>query len=449
MIKKVLIANRGEIALRIIQACKELNIKTVAVHSTADEFSLHRRFADEDVCIGPPDSTKSYLHIPSIISAAEITGADAIHPGYGFLSENGKFSQICQENHINFIGPCKEVIDLMGDKSTARKTMEKAGVPIIPGSEILEGSSHGIKIAKEIGFPVIIKATAGGGGKGMRVVYSEAEFEHSLSLAQAEAEKAFQNPGVYIEKFFEAPRHIEIQILGDSKGNIIHLGERDCSIQRRHQKLIEESPSPILNHKIREKMGEIAVKGAKAVNYVGAGTIEFLMDSKNNFYFMEMNTRIQVEHPVTEFVTGIDLIKEQIRIADGGKLKIKQEDVVFRGHSIECRINAENPHKNFTPSTGKVKYYHIPGGFGVRVDSHLYAEYEIPPYYDSLLAKLIVWGRDRKEAINKMLRSLNEFIIEGVDTTIPFHKKVMTDDNFVKGEYSTHFIENFSMEKNK
>ncbi len=444
MIKKVLIANRGEIALRIIRACKELGIKTVGVHSTADDLSLHRRFADEDVCIGPPDSLKSYLHIPSIIGAAEITGADAIHPGYGFLAESGLFAQICEENKLNFIGPPKDVIDSMGDKATARKTMIKAGVPVTPGSEILESATSGLEVAKDIGFPVIIKATAGGGGKGMRVVYSENDFENAFYMAQAEADKSFKNPNLYLEKFFEDPRHIEIQILADRHGNIIHLGERDCSIQRKHQKLIEESPSPDLSHQLRQKMGEAAIKGVKAVNYVGAGTVEFLLDSDKQFYFMEMNTRIQVEHPVSEMVTGIDIVKEQILIAEGKKLSFKQDQVKFNGHAIECRINAENPFNNFSSSPGKVKTFHPPGGFGVRMDSHLYAEYEVPPYYDSLVAKLIVWGEDRSQAINKMTRSLGEFIIEGIDTTIPFHKEVMKDNDFKKGKYSTRYLETFN-----
>ncbi len=445
MIKKILIANRGEIALRIIRTCKELGIQTVAVHSTADEYSLHRRFADEDVCIGPAESKKSYLHIPSIISAAEITGADAIHPGYGFLAENGQFAQICEENKIKFIGPTKEIIDLMGDKAMARKIMADSGIPIIPGSDIVSNPSEGLKTAHNIGFPVIIKATAGGGGKGMRVVHSEHEFEENFNLAQNEAEKAFHNPNVYIEKYFGKPRHIEIQILADGRGNVIHLGERDCSIQRKHQKLIEESPSPFVDDKMRKAMGDAAIKGSKAAHYVGVGTVEFLVDSKGDFYFMEMNTRIQVEHPVSEFVTGIDLIREQIHVANGGKLRMKQSDIQCRGHAIECRINAENPYKDFTPSPGKVESYHMPGGFGVRVDSHLYAEYVIPPYYDSLIAKLIVWGEDRQEAISKMSRSLDEFIIEGIHTTLPFHQQVMKEETFQKGNYSTHFLEHFSL----
>ncbi len=449
MFKKILIANRGEIALRIIRTCKELGIATVAVHSIADEFSLHRRFADEDVCIGPPEAINSYLHVPSIISAAEITGADAIHPGYGFLAENSRFAQICEENKIHFIGPPPKVIDMMGDKAKARKVMIEAGVPVIPGTEIITDIEEGFEQAKQIGFPVIIKATAGGGGKGMRMVPSEKEFRDSFKLAQSEAENAFHNPQVYIEKFFENPHHIEIQILADKKGNVIHLGERDCSIQRRHQKLLEESPSPYIDDKLRKSMGEAAIIGAQAVNYVGVGTIEFLVDHKGRFYFMEMNTRIQVEHPVTELLTGIDLIKEQILVADGKKLRYKQEDIQFRGHAIECRINAENPYTNFTPSIGKIESYHIPGGFGVRVDSHLYTEYMIPKYYDSLLAKLIVWGEDRADAINKMKRSLNEFIIEGIETTIPFHRKVMEDKKFLKGDYSTYFIQDFSLNDNK
>ncbi len=449
MIKKLLIANRGEIALRIIRTCKELGIKTVVVHSTADDLSLHRRFADEDVCIGPSDSQESYLKIPSILGAAEITGADAIHPGYGFLAENAAFSQICEDNALNFIGPPKDVINLMGDKATARKTMIEAGVPVIPGSEILSSAKEGLDMAKKIGFPVIIKATAGGGGKGMRVVHSEKDFENLFFMAQAEADRAFNNPNLYLEKFFENPRHIEIQLLADKHGNVIHLGERDCSVQRKHQKLIEESPSPVLNDDLRKKMGEASVTGAKAVNYVGAGTIEFLLDDHGRFYFMEMNTRIQVEHPVTELVTGIDIVKEQIRIANGEKLKLKQKEIQVKGHAIECRINAENPFNDFAPCPGTIESYHVPGGFGVRVDSHLYAEYQIPPYYDSLLAKLIVWGDNREEAINRMVRSLDEYIIEGIKTTIPFHQQVMLDQNFLKGEYSTRFLENFTLVEKK
>lgn len=445
-INKVLIANRGEIALRVIRTCKELGLKTVAVHSTGDDYSLHRRFADEDVCIGPHESTKSYLHIPSIISAAEITGADAIHPGYGFMAENAKFSQICKDNNIKFIGPSKEIINKMGDKATARKIMDEAGVPIIPGSDIIPDVATGLDFANNIGYPVIIKATAGGGGKGMRVVRASSEFESQFNMARAEAGNAFNNPDVYIEKFFEKPRHIEIQILADGKGNVIHLGERDCSIQRRHQKLIEEAPSPFLTDELRKAMGDAAVKGSLAVNYEGAGTIEFLMDEDGTFYFMEMNTRIQVEHPVTEMITGIDIVKEQIHVANGNPLRFKQSDIQFRGHSIECRINAENPYTDFTPCAGKLTSYHMPGGFGVRVDSHAYAEYEIPPYYDSLIAKLIVWGEDRKDAINKMSRSLEEFMVEGIDTTIPFHKQVMQEKRFIQGEYNTHFMDGFKLE---
>lgn len=447
--KKVLIANRGEIALRIIRACKEMGLKTVSVHSTADEFSLHRRFADEDICIGPSESKKSYLDIPSILGAAELVGADAIHPGYGFLSENSQFSYLCEQNRLNFIGPSREVIEKMGNKSQARKIMSDCGVPVIPGSDRLENEREALKQAKAIGFPVLIKAVSGGGGKGIRVVRSEEEFEKAFILARSEAEQNFRDPDLYIEKFLSDAHHIEIQILADKKGNIVHLGERDCSIQRRHQKLVEESPSPFVDSKLRKKMGDIALLGAKTVEYIGAGTIEFLVDSKGRFYFMEMNTRIQVEHPVTEFITGIDLVKEQIRVAQGEKLSFRQEDISFRGHAIECRINAENPNNNFTPSVGKITSFHIPGGFGVRLDSHLYTEYEVPPYYDSLLAKLIVWDLSRKEAISKMTRSLEELVIEGVDNNISFHRKLMNDPNFQKGDYSIHFLEKFTMNEKR
>ncbi len=445
MFKKILIANRGEIALRIIRACKELGIKTVAVHSTADENSLHRKFADEDVCIGPPLSTDSYLNIPNILSAADITDADAIHPGYGFLAENSRFSEVCQLHNITFIGPTKETIEQMGDKATARKTMIEAGVPVTPGSDILKDINEAKEIANEIGYPIILKATAGGGGKGMRICRDEADLIRNLPLAMSEAGKAFSNPDVYMEKYVEKPKHVEIQVLGDKFGNVIHLGERDCSVQRKHQKLIEESPCPILTEELRQKMGEAAIKGSKAAKYHGAGTIEFLLNSNGEFYFMEMNTRIQVEHPVSEMVTGIDLIKAQIMVAAGEVLPYTQEDVQFRGHSIECRINAENPYLNFTPQPGKIESFHLPGGFGVRVDSHVYQEYVIPQFYDSLLAKLIVWADNRKDAIWVMKRALDEFVIEGVETTIPFHKKVMNDERFKKGDFSTHFLDDFSM----
>ena len=443
MFKKVLIANRGEIALRVIRACKELGIKTVAVYSEADRDSLHVRFADEAVCIGPPPSKESYLNIPRIIAAAEITGADAIHPGYGFLAENEDFAEICETSGIKFIGPSAESIRLMGDKATAKDTMKKAGVPVVPGSDgTINDLQEAVSVARKIGFPVIIKATAGGGGKGMRVAKSEDEFERLFTLARNEAEAAFGNPEVYIEKYIEEPHHVEIQILGDQYGNVIHLGERDCSIQRRHQKLIEESPSPIVDDELREAMGAAAVAGAKSVRYEGAGTIEFLVDNKKNFYFMEMNTRIQVEHPVTEELYGIDLVKEQIRIAAGSrikKIKVKPKHWV-----IECRINAEDPDKDFRPSPGKITVFHQPGGIGVRTDTHVYTGYSVPPYYDSLIAKLIVKGADRLDAIKKMERALEEFIIEGIKTTIPFHLRVMRDKNYRDGKFDTHFLEHFN-----
>ena len=443
MFNKVLIANRGEIALRVIRACKELGIKTVAIYSEADRDSLHVRFADEAVCIGPPPSKESYLNIPRIIAAAEITGADAIHPGYGFLAENEDFAEICESSGIKFIGPSAHSIRLMGDKATAKETMRNAGVPVVPGSDgTISDLNEALQVAKKIGFPVIIKATAGGGGKGMRVAKSNDEFERLFVLARNEAEAAFGNPEVYIEKYIEEPHHVEFQVLGDQHGNVIHIGERDCSIQRRHQKLIEESPSPIIDEKLREAMGSAAVAGAKSVNYEGAGTIEFLVDGKKNFYFMEMNTRIQVEHPVTEELYGIDLVKEQIKIAAGSrvkKIKVKPKNWV-----IECRINAEDPEKDFRPAPGKITVFHQPGGIGVRTDTHIYAGYTVPPYYDSLIAKLIVKGSDRIDAIKKMERALEEFIIEGVKTTIPFHLKVMRDENYRKGKYDTHFLENFN-----
>ncbi|MGO9480767.1 MAG: acetyl-CoA carboxylase biotin carboxylase subunit [Candidatus Kryptoniota bacterium] len=443
MFNKILIANRGEIALRVIRSCKELGIKSVAVYSEADSESLHVRFADEAVCIGPPPSRESYLNIPRIIAAAEITNADAIHPGYGFLAENAQFSEICQSSGIKFIGPKPEMITAMGDKASAKDTMRKAGVPVVPGSD---GTIEDVKKAKEIadavGYPVIIKATAGGGGKGMRLAWKVDEFERQFQMAQTEAEAAFGNRNVYVEKYIEGPRHVEFQILGDQYGEVVHLGERECSIQRRHQKLIEESPSPVVDVELREKMGSAAVKGAKSVKYEGAGTIEFLVDKFKNFYFMEMNTRIQVEHPVTEQVTGFDLVKEQINIAAGSKVskkKLKQS-----GHAIECRINAEDPYKDFRPNPGTITGFHTPGGYGVRVDSHAYVGYVIPPYYDSLIAKLITFGPNREEAIDKMSRALEEFVVEGVATTIPFHIKVMKDERFRKGEFDTHFLDSFN-----
>lgn len=443
MFNKILIANRGEIALRTIRACKELGIKTVAVYSEADRDALHVTFADEAVCIGPAVSKESYLKIPLIISAAQITGADAIHPGYGFLAENANFSEICAESGIKFIGPSPEMIRAMGDKAFAKDTMKKSGVPVVPGSDgVINSIDEGKKIAKEIGYPVIIKASAGGGGKGMRIVWDAKEFENAYKTARNEAEAGFGNPDVYIEKFIENPRHVEIQVLGDSKGNVYHYGERDCSVQRRHQKLIEESPSPALNQALRDKMGETAVLGAKSVNYEGAGTIEFLLDKHKNFYFMEMNTRIQVEHPVTEWVYGLDLIRQQIIVAAGGDIEILPHKPV--GHAIEFRINAEDPEMNFRPSPGKIQSLHFPGGFGVRVDSHIYSSYSIPPYYDSLIAKLIVWGTDRQHAIARGRRALEEFVVEGIKTTIPFHIKVLEDPRFISGNFDTGFMEHFT-----
>ena len=442
MFSKVLIANRGEIALRIIRACKELGISTVAVYSEADRESLHVRFADEAVCIGKASSAESYLNIPAIISAAEITDVEAIHPGYGFLSENAHFAEICESCKIHFIGPTPETIRMMGDKITAKDTARKAGVPLTPGGKgIVKTPEEALVIAKQIKYPVIIKATAGGGGKGMRVCHNDVTLLNSLKMAQSEAEANFKNPDVYIEKYVTDPRHVEFQILADYHGNVIHLGERDCSIQRRHQKLIEESPSPALSEKLRKKMGEAAVKCAKAANYRGVGTVEFLLDKSGDFFFMEMNTRIQVEHPVTEFVTGLDLIKLQIKMAQGEKLKIKQEDVKLTGHAIECRVNAEDPANNFIPCPGKIEQLNLPGGPGVRVDTHIYQGYKISPYYDSMVAKLIVYGRDRHEAIRIMRRALDEFYISPIKTTIPLHVEIMNHPSFVKGDVSTHFIE--------
>jgi acetyl-CoA carboxylase biotin carboxylase subunit len=442
LFSKILIANRGEVALRIIRACKELGIRTVAVYSQADVNSLHVRFADEAICIGSASSASSYLNIPSIISAAEIADVEAIHPGYGFLAEDAHFAEICESCRIKFIGPTPENMRLMGDKMVAKDTAKKAGVPIVPGSKaIIKSKEEALRIAKEIKYPVIIKAAAGGGGKGMRICHNDVRLISALLTAQREAEAAFGNPDVYIEKYVEKPRHVEIQILGDQHGHIIHLGERDCTIQRRHQKLIEESPSPVVDSKLRKKMAEAAIKCAKAIGYVNAGTIEFLIDSGGNFYFMEMNTRIQVEHPVTECVTGLDLVKEQIRIAAGEKIPYKQEDIKFTGSAIECRINAEDPDKDFMPSPGKINMLDLPGGRGVRIDTHVYQGYEIPPYYDSLIAKLIVHGKDRNEAITICRRALDEFIVEPIKTTIPFHKKVMNNPIFIRGKFSTDFIE--------
>ena len=442
MFKKILIANRGEIALRIIRTCKELGIKSVAVYSEADRESLHVTFADEAVCIGPASSKESYLKIPSIISAAHVTGADANHPGYGFLAENAYFSEICADSGIKFIGPSSEMIKAMGDKAFAKDTMRKNGVPVIPGSDgVVATPEEGVTIAKEIGFPVIIKPSAGGGGKGMRVVWEESDFLVAFQTARNEAESFFSNPDVYIEKFLENPRHIEIQIMGDMHGNVYHYGERDCSVQRRHQKLIEESPSPFVDEAMRNKMGEIAVLGAKSVNYEGAGTIEFLVDKHHNFYFMEMNTRIQVEHPVTEMVYGVDLIRQQILVAEGEKIdRLPREPF---GHAIEFRINAEDPDQNFRPSPGKILSLNFPGGFGVRIDSTIYVSYTIPPFYDSLIAKLIVWGSDRPHALARAKRSLEEFVIEGIKTTIPFHLKVLEDKRFKSGNFDTGFLDDF------
>jgi len=442
MFKKILIANRGEIALRIIRTCKEMGIKTVAVYSTADRESLHVRFADEAVCIGPPPSKDSYLNIPNIISAAELTNADAIHPGYGFLSENAKFSNICREYNIKFIGATPEQINGMGDKASAKETMKNAGVPTIPGSEgLLTSVKEGIAIANEMGYPVILKATAGGGGRGMRVVWKDEDFENAWDSARQESGAAFGNDGLYLEKYIEDPRHIEIQVIGDQFGKACHLSERDCSIQRRHQKLVEESPSPFMTDELRQRMGEAAIKGATAVNYEGAGTIEFLVDKHRNFYFMEMNTRIQVEHPVTEEVINFDLIKEQIKVAAG--IPISGKNYTPEMHAIECRINAEDPANNFRPSPGKITNFHSPGGHGVRVDTHVYAGYSIPSNYDSMIAKLICVAQTREEAICTMERALSEFVIEGIKTTIPFHLQLMKDPNFRAGNFTTKFMETF------
>ncbi|MBP7862133.1 acetyl-CoA carboxylase biotin carboxylase subunit [bacterium] len=443
MFEKVLVANRGEIALRVIRACQELDIQTVAVYSQADAESLHVKLADEQYCIGPAQSQRSYLHIPALISTAVVTGADAIHPGYGFLSENANFADICKDHRIKFIGPSVYAINSMGDKASARETMKKAGVPCVPGSDgLVESDKEAFKLADEIGYPVIIKATAGGGGRGMRIASDAGQLASAMSAARSEAQAAFGDGGVYIEKYLKPIRHIEIQIMADQFGNVIHLGERDCSVQRRHQKLIEESPSPALSPEMRKQMGDAAVKAAKSIGYEGAGTVEFIW-CNNQFYFMEMNTRIQVEHPVTEMITGVDLIKEQIRVAAGEPLSLKQEDVVFRGHAIECRINAEDSDRNFLPSPGRIDAYIAPGGPGVRVDSHCYPGYTIPPYYDSLVSKLIVWGIDRAEAIQRMQRALDEYAITGIKTTIPFHQVVLSHSVFQAGDVSTDFVEKF------
>lgn len=442
MFKKILIANRGEIALRVIRACKELGIRTVAVYSEADANSLHRRMADEDICIGPGPGKDSYLNVSRIISAAEITDADAIHPGYGFLAENEDFAELCEKCQIKFIGPKPEVIGRMGNKAEAKKAMRAAKVPVTPGSVgLITDLDEAKKVAAEIGYPVIVKAVAGGGGRGMRIAHTPIALSTALIAAMTEAEKAFGNGGVYLEKYIENPKHVEVQILGDEHGNVIHLGERDCSVQRRHQKLIEESPCPIMDEKTRKKLGDAAVRAAKAVGYSNAGTIEFLMDQDKNFYFMEMNTRIQVEHPVTEQVTSIDLVKEQILAAAGHKLRYTQDDIKLVGHCIECRINAEDPARNFMPSPGQIKTYHVPGGPGVRVDSHCYEEYVIPPFYDSMIAKLIVTASTRDECIRRMQRALGEFVIEGVKTTIPFHQEILRTKEFNKGTFGTGFVE--------
>jgi acetyl-CoA carboxylase biotin carboxylase subunit len=446
MFHKVLIANRGEIAVRIIRACKELGIKTVAVYSQADVHSLHVKLADESVCIGPAPSALSYLNINAIISAAELTDSEAIHPGYGFLSENAKFAEVCENCGITFIGPTAESMRIMGDKISARQAVIKQGVPILPGTkEGVHTVEEAVKVAKEIGFPVIIKATAGGGGRGMKIVHSQAALPNAFATARAEAQSGFGNPEVYIERYCEKPRHVEIQILGDKHGNVIHLGERDCSIQRRHQKLIEEAPSTVVTPEIRKAMGEAAVRAAAAVGYNSAGTVEFLVDKQNNFYFMEMNTRVQVEHPVTEMITGVDIVREQIRSAAGIPLRYKQEDIQIRGHAIECRINAEDPFK-FTPCPGKITAYHPPGGLGVRVDSFVYDQYSVVPNYDSLIGKLIVHADTRDEAIKRMARALDEFRIEGIKTTIFFHKRIMAHKDFIEGDIDTSFLERIVLE---
>ena len=446
MINKVLIANRGEIALRVIRTCHEMGLKTVAVYSTADRDSLHVRFADEAVCIGPPAGKDSYLRFDRIIAAAEVTGADAIHPGYGFLAENADFSAICQDHDIKFIGPAPETIRLMGDKSLAKDTMSAAGVPVVPGSDgVVSSAQEGARIAEEIGYPVIVKASAGGGGRGMRMVDKPKDFVSLFNTASNEALAGFGSGECYVEKFVSGPRHVEIQVLGDGKGNVLSFGERECSIQRRHQKLLEESPSPVVSAELRAQMSDAAIKGAKAVNYEGAATVEFLLDDQGNFYFMEMNTRIQVEHPVTEEVADCDLVEYQIRVAQGEG--ISEREIKLEGHAIECRINAENPFKNFSPSPGTITAFHPPGGHGVRVDTHVYTGYKIPPHYDSMIAKLIVRARTRELAIQKMIRALDEFVVEGVHTTIPFHQQLLRDDRFRRGEFDTRFLESFTLEE--
>jgi acetyl-CoA carboxylase biotin carboxylase subunit len=444
MFDKILIANRGEIAVRIIRACKELGIRTMAVYSQADADSLHVQLADEALCIGPGPSAESYLKIDRIISAAEVGDVEAIHPGYGFLAENAHFAEVCEGCNIKFIGPPSSAIRAMGDKVAARETMKKAGVPVVPGSDgPVEKEEDALKIARKLGYPVLVKAAAGGGGRGMRVAHNDPSLVKGFHTAKAEAERAFSNSMVYIEKYIENPRHIEFQILADRKGRTVHLGERDCSLQRRHQKLVEESPSPALTSDLRKKMGKVAVRAAETVKYVNAGTIEMLLDEKGNFYFIEMNTRVQVEHPVTEEVTGIDIVKEQLRIAAGEELGYDQKDITFTKHAIECRINAEDPYNDFRPCPGKIEFMHVPGGHGVRVDKHVYTGYVIPPFYDSMLAKLICYGNTRREALDRMSRALDEFTIRGIKTTIPLHKAIMKDPNFRRGRYSTAFIERF------
>lgn len=444
MIKKVLIANRGEIALRVIRACQELGLSTVAVYSQADANSLHVRFADEAICIGPPPGAKSYLNFKSIIAAAEVAAADALHPGYGFLAENAAFAEMVESHGIKWIGPPPSAISTMGEKSLAKATMRKAGVTVTPGSEgIVPDFKAAKEIAESIGYPVMIKAAAGGGGRGMRLVRDESTLETAFEMARAEAEIGFNNPDLYVERFIENPRHIEVQVLADSYGNVIHLGERDCSIQRRHQKLIEESPSPAVTPEIRKSIGEAAVLAAKSVDYVSAGTVEFLLDKEGKFYFMEMNTRIQVEHPVTEWITSIDLVKQQLKIAFGEELSIKQSDLVFKGHAIECRINAEDPAKNFMPNPGLIESFHVPGGPGIRVDTHIYQSYSVPPYYDSLLAKLICWGHDREEARLRLKRALEEMVVEPIKTTIPFHIEVISTPDFISGNFDTGFLDRY------
>ena len=439
---KILVANRGEIAVRIIRACREMNIKTVAIYSEADKDALHTRLADEAICIGPAPSNKSYLNIKNIIEAANITGADSIHPGFGFLSENANFAKICEESHIKFIGPKSQVIDLLGNKSNAKEMMKKAGVPVIPGSDgSINNFEEAKKVSKEIGYPIILKAAAGGGGKGIRIVESEEELENAYNIVKQEAKVSFNDDEIYIEKFVKNPRHVEIQILADEYGNIVHLGERDCSIQRRHQKVLEETPSTAVDDKIRNKMGEAAIKAAKIAKYTSCGTVEFLLDSDKNFYFMEMNTRIQVEHPITEMRTGIDIVKEQIRIAGGEKLKFKQKDITFRGHAIECRINAENPKKNFMPCPGTITGINLPGGNGIRIDTAIYEGYTIPPNYDSMIAKIIAYGYNRNEAISKMKRALEELVIDGVDTNRDFLFDIIKNPNFIRGNFDTSFID--------